>query len=107
MLDLSRRTLLTGTAAAALVPLARTPSAEAAAPPAGKQAPGYYRYKVGDFELTQVTDGARTFPLPETFVKNVKKEDVSKALEAAYMPKDQVTIVFNPLVVNTGSKLVL
>jgi glyoxylase-like metal-dependent hydrolase (beta-lactamase superfamily II) len=40
-------------------------------------------------------------------VVNAKKDEVNAALEAAYMPKDRVTIVFNPIVVNTGSKLVL
>ena len=29
----------------------------AAAPLVGKQAPGFYRYKVGDIEVTVVTDG--------------------------------------------------
>ena len=74
---------------------------------AGKQAPGFYRYKVGDFEVTQIADGARTFPMPDTFVINQKKEDALAAAEAAYMPKGQVTIPFNPMVINTGSKLVV
>lgn len=106
MTELSRRSLLAGTAALGAVLTATAPS-RAAAPPAGKQAPGYYRYKVGDFELTQISDGSRTFPLPDGFVKNAPKDEVNKALEASFMPKDQMTIVFNPLVVNTGSKLVL
>ena len=29
---------------------------------------------------------------------------VNSALEAAYLPRDQLTIIFNPMVVNTGSK---
>jgi glyoxylase-like metal-dependent hydrolase (beta-lactamase superfamily II) len=40
-------------------------------------------------------------------VVNQKKEDALAAAEAAYIPKGQVTIVFNPMVVNTGSKLVV
>ena len=74
--------------------------------PAGKQAPGFYRYKVGSYEVTVVTDGARSFPLPDTFVTNVKKDEVNAALEAAYLPRDTMTLVFNPIVVNTGSKLI-
>jgi glyoxylase-like metal-dependent hydrolase (beta-lactamase superfamily II) len=81
--------------------------ARAAAPPAGRQAPGFYRYKVGDFELTQITDGGRTIPMPEGFVRNVPKEQALAAAEAAYMPKGQVAIPFNPVVINTGSKFVL
>ena len=64
MTQLNRRSVLTGAAAAsaatALTPLA-APSAHAAAPPAGKQAPGWYRYKVGIIEVTVVTDGSNTF----------------------------------------------
>ncbi len=62
-------------------------SGHAAAPPAGKQAPSFYRSKLGDFELTVVSDGARPIPLPPHFVRNVSNEEVLKAAEAAYMPK--------------------
>jgi glyoxylase-like metal-dependent hydrolase (beta-lactamase superfamily II) len=106
---LTRRELFVGTAATtAALSLGLTPSQLfAAAPPAGKQAASFYRYKVGDFEVTQIADGARTFPMPDQFVVNQKKEDALAAAEAAYIPKGQVTIPFNPTVVNTGSKLVV
>ena len=109
MIQLTRRDLLVGTAATtAALSMGLTPSElRAATPLAGKQAPGFYRYKVGDFEVTQIADGARTFPMPDTFVINQKKEDALAAAEAAYMPKGQVTIPFNPMVINTGSKLVV
>jgi glyoxylase-like metal-dependent hydrolase (beta-lactamase superfamily II) len=108
MINLTRRTALVGAAATALTPLAAGMSAlQAAAPMASKQVAGFYRYKVGDIEVTVVTDGARTMPLPDTFVKNVKKEDVSKALSDAFLEPSKMTIVFNPIVVNTGSKLVV
>jgi glyoxylase-like metal-dependent hydrolase (beta-lactamase superfamily II) len=109
MFTLSRRELLAGTAATtAALSLGLTPSElRAAAPLAGKQTASFYRYKVGDFEVTQISDGGRTFPMPDTFVVNQKKDDALAAAEAAYIPKGQVTIVFNPLVVNTGSKLVV
>src|SRR5262249_2525635 len=48
-----------------------------------------------------------SFPLPDTFVLNAKKDEVNAALEAAYMPRDLMTIYFSPIVVNTASKLVL
>src|SRR5262245_54233614 len=107
MTQLSRRALLAGTAVTGAALSLDLTSARAASPPAGKQAPGFYRHKLGDFELTQLADGARTFPMPDTFVVNVKKEEALAAAEAAYMPKGQVTIPFNPMVVNTGSKLVV
>src|SRR6202790_138356 len=110
MNDLSRRHLLAGVAAAgaasALTPLGAM-TARAAAPPAAAQAPGFYRYKVGTIECTSINDGARTFPLPDTFVKNVPKEQALAAAEAAYMPKGMVTVPFNPQLINTGSKLIL
>ena len=106
MTKLTRRSLLAGTAATAAALSAGSP-VRAAAPAAGKQAPGFYRYKVGDFEVTQIVDGARTFPMPDALVVNQKKDDALKAAEAAYMPKGQVTIPFNPMVVNTGSKVVV
>ena len=48
MPSLSRRSLLAGSAVAALA----GGRAAAEAPPADKQAPGIYRYKVGGYELT-------------------------------------------------------
>lgn len=111
MTELTRRGLLTGAAttmaATALTPFLSTLPARAATPLAGKQVASYYRYKVGGFEITQISDGARTFPMPEGFVKNVSKDQAIAATEAAYFPKGQVTIPFNPMVINTGSKLIL
>ncbi len=87
---------------AALLPprvtaLALPQAGVAGAPAAGKQAPSFYRSKLGDFELTVVSDGARPIPLPPRFVLNVPNEEVLKAAEAAYMPKGTVFAPFNPL----------
>ncbi len=110
MMQLSRRKLFAGAAAVgaatALTPLLGR-SALASAPAAGKQAPGFYRYKVGTIEVTVATDGTRSFPLPDGFVLNANKDELNKALEAAYMPRDKMTIHFAPIVVNTGGKLIL
>ena len=107
MTMLTRRAVLAGaTVATALTPLAAVSSAQAAAPLAGKQTAGWYRYKVGNHEATVVTDGQNTFPLPDTFVTNMKKDDVNVALATAYMEKDKMTIPYSPVVVNTESKLV-
>ncbi len=75
--------------------------------PAGAQAAGFYRYKVGSFECMSINDGARTFPVPDKFVTNASREEAVAAADAAYMPKGMVTIPFNPQIINTGSKLVL
>src|SRR3972149_3771147 len=108
MMQLTRRKLFAGAAAAsaatALSPLTVT---HAAAPPAGKQAPGFYRYKVGSLECTQATDGIAQFPMPDGFIKNASKEEIKKALEAGYLPGDKMTVPFNPMAINTGSKLIV
>ena len=111
MTDVSRRQLLAGVAvagtAAALSPLGGLPVARASVPLAGSQAPGFYRYKVGDYECTSINDGARSFPIPDKFVTNATKEEALAAADAAYMPKGMVTVPFNPQLINTGSKLIL
>jgi glyoxylase-like metal-dependent hydrolase (beta-lactamase superfamily II) len=110
MTQLTRRRLIGGAGAAgvslALAPLAAIP-ADAAAPLSNRQAPSFYRSKVGDFEVTVISDGARALPIGDGFVRNVSKDQVLAAAEAAYHPKGHLFAAFNPLVVNTGSKLVL
>jgi glyoxylase-like metal-dependent hydrolase (beta-lactamase superfamily II) len=106
MTNLTRRAALLGTASAALAPALAT-QARAATPPAGKQAPGFYRYKVGDYECTSLSDGANTFAVPNGWVRNISQDEAIKAADEAYMPKGMVVVPFNPQIVNTGSKLVL
>src|SRR5262245_66507463 len=90
MTELTRRRIVAvATAAAgALAPFA--PPAQAGAPLARRQAPSFYRCKVGEFEVTVVNDGARAIPLPAQFVRNVGNEEVLAAAEAAYMPKGSI-----------------
>jgi len=109
MTNITRRSVLTGAVAAgvgAVSSVASSP-ARAAAPAAGKQAAGIYRYKVGTHEMTVITDGVNRFPLPDNIVSNVKPDDVKAALAASYMDPNVFFNPYNPVVVNTGSKLVL
>jgi len=106
MNELSRRGLLSS-AAAARSPRALPASSFAAAPAAGKQAAGFYRYKVGDIEVTVVTDGATGCRFTDAFVVNVKKEEVNAALVAAFMEPGVFVGPYNPVVLNTGGKLAL
>jgi glyoxylase-like metal-dependent hydrolase (beta-lactamase superfamily II) len=106
MSNLTRRSVLSGAAATAAAPLAIT-STHAAAPTAGAQAPGFYRYKVGSIEITVATDGANRLPITDEFVLNVKKEDVNAALVEAFMEPGVFVGPYNPIVLNTGSKLVV
>ncbi len=54
--------------------------AKAAAPVVDKQNASFYRYKVGDAEVTVVSDGSTTFPLGDSFILNAKKDEVNAAL---------------------------
>ena len=66
MNQITRRNALTGAAALAgagtLSSIGESDLARAAAPLGGKQNPGWYRYKVGEFEITVVTDGVKFWP---------------------------------------------
>jgi glyoxylase-like metal-dependent hydrolase (beta-lactamase superfamily II) len=106
MIQFNRRTLLAGTAAAVAASSISGSTAQAAAPLAGKQTNGWYRMKVGTIEVTVISEGARTSPLPENFVRNRSRDEVVAALQAAYIPADRFMLPFNSVVVNTGSKLV-
>ncbi|HEY8336013.1 MAG TPA: MBL fold metallo-hydrolase [Tardiphaga sp.] len=106
-MNLSRRQAHAGAAALAAAPLFAGKPARAAAPLADKQAASFYRYNVGDAQVNAISDGANTFPLPDTLVLNAKKDEVNAALEKAFMPKDKMTIHFAPLAINTGGKLVV
>ena len=109
MIELNRRELLAGAAAvgaaAALTSLG-APAAQAAVAPAGAQAPGFYRYKVGDYECTSINDGAFVRPV-DNFVSNLSKDQAQAASDAAYMPQGKVIVPFNPQLINTGNKLIL
>ncbi len=108
MMQLTRRNLFAGAAAAAaataLMPI--TGRNVFAAAPAGIKGSGIYSYKLGDYEIVQLMDGARTFPLPDGFIVNASKDKAIAAAEAAYMPGAKITIPFSPMIINTGSKLV-
>ena len=86
MTDLNRRQVLAGAAAIGAAATLGAPAAKASVAPVGAQAPGFYRYKVGDYECTSINDGARSFPMPDKFVANVPKAEALAAADAAYMP---------------------
>jgi glyoxylase-like metal-dependent hydrolase (beta-lactamase superfamily II) len=104
---LTRRTLLGSALATAGTLPALTASAPAAAPPAGQQAAGVYRYKIGSYELTAVYDGTWFRKIDDKFVRNAGGAEVEKALTDSFLQPGIVPTSFTPLLVNTGSKLVM
>ncbi len=107
-LALSRRTIMStvpaAAAAALLTPSLSLPAAAQAAAP--RQAPGFYRYKVGDLEVVAVNDGVARRPL-DGFIRNAELGDVQKVLSDSFMPTDSLTIPFTTLVVNNGGNLTI
>ena len=104
-MTMTRRHALGAAVVAAIAP-SIVHQGQAAQPAAANQAPGFYRFKVGDLQVTAINDGV-AFRGLEGFIRNAPEADVRQALSAAFLPSDKMTIPFTTLVVNTGSKLVL
>lgn len=101
---MDRRTFLTTATAAAALPAL---PAIAAAPKLGTQAPGFFRFNVGDFEVTALHDGSVAGEIDDKRIPNVPFADVVKHMESQYISVKPFVNQFNTMVVNTGSKLVL
>src|SRR3972149_5829125 len=92
---LTRRHILAGAAAAAAAGLIEIP-AFAKAPLTNRPAPGFYRFKVGAFEATVVSDGPLTLGPPAGDVfKGVSKEELTQILANNFRPTDQVELEQN------------
>ena len=100
----SRRLML---AAAAAAPILGVRPADAAAPFLNTNAPPFYRFKHGTFEITVVSDGPLVLPTLDVVLENAPKADLERILTANRMPTDRWIGPQNVLVVNTGRHLVL
>jgi len=78
--------------------------AQAAAPMAKFQAPGFYRMTLGDFEVTVLNDGTTDLPVDKLLKQPADK--TNKEL-AKYFEKAPLQTSVNAFLINTGSKLVL
>jgi glyoxylase-like metal-dependent hydrolase (beta-lactamase superfamily II) len=106
MRSFDRRRVLAGALAAATG--FATEPVHSKAPHAKTQAAGIYRYRLGDLELTAISDGVWHRPVGPDFVRNANFADVRRAMAAAYMPAgDRLPLPFTALLVNTGRRLVL
>ena len=84
-----------------------TTPAHSAAPLIGKQGPSFYRYKIGDFEVTALNEGMVRNATPANMAVNKSLPEIQKALGDAFLPTDHAFNQFNIIVVNTGKNLVL
>lgn len=109
--SLSRRSLLTaGASAAAITALGGRFAApvRAEAPMMGGSRPSHYRFKLGEFEITTLYDGAMEIPkVHPIFGKNQPAEEVQAYLKEQHLPADKMAISFSPVIVNTGKEVVL
>ena len=80
-------------------------SAGAQAPMSTDQAPGWYRMRLGQFEITALSDGTLELPVDKLFTK-VSPTRLRSLLARAYL-SNEVTVAVNAFLVNTGTRLVL
>jgi glyoxylase-like metal-dependent hydrolase (beta-lactamase superfamily II) len=113
--EISRRRLLAGatlSAAAGLLSVlnfdSNSGAAWAKAAMVKRPAPGFHRFKVGEFEVTVVSDGPLTLGPPSADVfKGLTKEEMTQVLANSFLPTANIELEQNTLVVNTGKNLVL
>jgi glyoxylase-like metal-dependent hydrolase (beta-lactamase superfamily II) len=101
--------LLGGATLAPRQAAAQTAAAQtAAALTAAAQAPGFYRFKLGDYTVTVINDGVARRPKPdEGFVRNATPEQVRAALEADFLPTAHFDNTFNVTVLQTGRETIM
>ncbi|HET6720373.1 MAG TPA: MBL fold metallo-hydrolase [Rhodocyclaceae bacterium] len=89
----------------AAVLLGFAPLAQAAAPLAGTQVPGYYRMQLGQFEVTALFDGA--IELDTQLLKNARPADLQRLLSRMFVGNPKMQTAVNAYLINTGAHLVL
>lgn len=109
-LRISRRTLFLSTAAVLAAPaiLTRASFAQEASEDGMALAPQTKSFKIGNFSVSTIRDGKVVAEKPaETFGTNQKPEDVAAALTANMLPPDKFVNSFAPVLVDTGSEVIL
>lgn len=110
-MKVSRRSLMTAAAATVIAPAGLTGlagTALAAAPMLGPARPTHYRFKLGQFEVTTLLDGYIQVDGPHPIFGNNQPPEVAQAYAAAnFLPPTRLENPFTPVLVNTGSQLVL
>jgi len=77
-------------------------------PMANQQVPAAYRFKLGAFECTVVSDGPlKLGTFTAELFRGISQERIDQIVAANFLDKNDFTVDQNALVVNTGSKLVL
>jgi glyoxylase-like metal-dependent hydrolase (beta-lactamase superfamily II) len=82
-------------------------SALAKAPMLGTQSPYFHRMKVGDAEVTVVSDGPLPLGPPKGTFTGASDDEIKKMLTDAFLSPDNIVLEQNSPIVNTGDKLIL
>ncbi len=113
MTAMNRRVLLGSAGFAALAApmvMTRVAVAQTETPTKADRAllPDTHGFKLGSFEVVVVKDGAMPSGAPgETFGTDQSPETVGELLDRNFLPKDRFVNSFSPVLVNTGSDVVL
>jgi glyoxylase-like metal-dependent hydrolase (beta-lactamase superfamily II) len=67
---------------------------------------GFYRFKIGDFQATVISDGYGDFPVRPVFAMNASEAEVAPVLKANFM-QPVIQVSNNILVVDTGRERIL
>jgi glyoxylase-like metal-dependent hydrolase (beta-lactamase superfamily II) len=107
---INRRTALTGFAAvgaSTLVGSLGSSDALARAPLAKSQTSYFYRFPLGEFQATVVSDGPLALGKPADSMKGVSEAELTKSLSDNFLATDSIVLEQNVLVLNTGKRLAL
>jgi glyoxylase-like metal-dependent hydrolase (beta-lactamase superfamily II) len=66
-----------------------------------------HHYKVGDIEVTVLTDGFRMVPVDDKYLRNASAADLAAQLKASGQPADKMKNTYSPIVLTTAGKRVL
>ncbi|MHC2218321.1 MBL fold metallo-hydrolase [Rhizobium leguminosarum] len=68
---------------------------------------GFYKYKVGDIEITAIYDGIWRKPHDPAFIKNASIEDTKEALSKAGLTTEFMPIPLTVVVLKLGNRLIM
>jgi glyoxylase-like metal-dependent hydrolase (beta-lactamase superfamily II) len=104
---LSRRAVIGGLAMLPLAAASLASPAYAVAPPIGQQAPGFYRFRIGSYEITNIYDGELKRQLDASLIPNATPDEILPVIAAAGLPTDHIDNPYVFTAINTGSRLIM
>ncbi len=107
----SRRHVVVAAGAFAAAPIATAlcpQHASAGAPRLGPAEPTHYRFKLGDFEVTTISDAHAFLDGPWPLIgTNAQQDDVDLLMRDNLLPTNKYRPGFTPMLINTGKALIL